>query len=62
MLLTIVFLPLVEFLTFAIFGTRIHRTQLSNFTIVSMGALLFTIVLMGPSIIAGNTYVATLGS
>lgn len=62
MLLTIVFLPLIEFFAFALFGTRINRTQLSNFTIVSMGVLLFSIILMGPNIIAGNAYVTTLGS
>jgi NADH:ubiquinone oxidoreductase subunit 5 (subunit L)/multisubunit Na+/H+ antiporter MnhA subunit len=62
MLLTIVFLPLIEFFVFALFGTRVNRIQLSNFTIVSMGVLLLSLILMGPSIIAGNAYVTTLGS
>jgi len=62
MLLHIVFLPLINFFTFALFGSRIHRTQLSNFTIVSMGFLLFSIIFMGPGLIAGNAYATTLGS
>ena len=51
MLLTIVFLPLINFFTFALFGTRVHRTQLANFTVASMGVLLASIVYIGSSII-----------
>ena len=62
MLLTIVFLPLINFFTFALFGTRVHRTWLSNFTIVSMGFLLFSLALLGPAVMGGAAYVTTLGS
>lgn len=62
MLLIIVFLPLINFLTFALFGTRVHRTQLANFTVASMGILLFLIAQMGPSVMEGNSYITTVGA
>ena len=61
MVLLTVFLPLINFFLFAIFGNLVDRKQLSLYVISSMGALLVALITLASSVIAGNVQVASLG-
>lgn len=59
--LLIVFLPLVNFFKFALLGTKVHRRQLSLFTVAGMGLLLTSILFIAPAVTAGTTQITSLG-
>lgn len=61
MILLTVFTPLINFLLFAIFSTLVNRKQLAAYVIASMGVLLIFLLTLAPSVIAGETQIASLG-
>lgn len=62
MILFVVFVPLINFLTFALTSTFVHRKQLALFAVAGMVVSLATILLAGPSIIGGEVHSVTLGT
>lgn len=62
MALLTVFLPLLNFFLFAIFGNLVDRKQLALYVVSSMGALLVALVTLAHSVIAGNVQIASLGT
>lgn len=61
MILLLVFLPLINFLSFATLSLFVNRKQLALYTIASMGVSFFLLLCMSPAIIAGQTYSVSLG-
>jgi hypothetical protein len=61
MLLLTVFLPLLNFLLFALASVYVNRKQLAAYTIASMGTLLLLLISLAPGVIAGETQTTTLG-
>jgi proton-translocating NADH-quinone oxidoreductase chain L len=62
MVLLTVFLPLINFLAFAMLSGFVFRKQLATFTVASMSAILFGLLLMAPAIISGDSYTVSLGA
>jgi hypothetical protein len=61
MLLFVVFLPLVNFLLFLVFGRLVSTKTLASIVIGSMFTLLAGLIYAAPSFISGISSIATLG-
>jgi hypothetical protein len=61
MLLFTVFLPLVNFILFLLFGRLVHTRILTTYVIASMFALLAGLIYSAPEVIEGSFRVASLG-
>lgn len=61
MLLFVVFLPLVNFLLFLVFGRLVSTKILATVVIGSMFTLLAGLICSAPAVIAGTSSIATLG-
>jgi NADH:ubiquinone oxidoreductase subunit 5 (subunit L)/multisubunit Na+/H+ antiporter MnhA subunit len=62
MVQTVVLLPLLNFLGFVFFGSKVYRSQLASFAIASMGVTLLCIILYGSDAILGKVVNATVGT
>ena len=61
MLLLIVFLPLVNFLLFVLFGSTVSTKRLSNYVIASIAMTFGGLITLAPSVISGVVHTAQLG-
>lgn len=55
------YLPLLNCLVFMLFGSFVHRKQLTTYVIMSMCLSAPILLFMAPAILAGESYVTSLG-
>ena len=61
MILLTVFLPLVNFLLFLLFGGAVSTKRLASYVIASIAFTLAGLLGLGPSVVAGSVQTAHLG-